>query len=392
MQARNLDLEAEIDLRDLIRPLLRHKWWIIGVTVGMAVIAFLISEFMIQKQYVAVSSVVFTTPAFNAVLDPRIVQTTQLPPDYRAMSDVVMADDLLGKVYQSEEMSAERKKGITFGKFKQKFAVTLSGTSQLLLQVTDSDPQLAAQAANLWAQNATARLNRLYGSSDATLTALGQQVDSARQEWASSEKALLDYLPQSQTDSLNAQLSQAQISYNAQLGRIHSLDLLLSDGHALDARWSAQAPDLPLGAGDGISLLTLQQRANEVLLCNQQAAASVSAYPDAATGSSATSSQALDCIASNGLNGLQLQLSGSDLAAGVATVGNARQALKAFLDGLQSQQSDLQNGLGTLEEQLTGLRAKLEFSTVPGGTAYPGPRSGGEHLSCAGQPVCQHTH
>ena len=138
---------------------------------------------------------------------------------------------------------------------------SLVGTSQLRLEVTDSDPNRAAQIANAWADAVTRRLNKLFDVNEASLERIEQQVQTARQEWDKTEQALLAYLPNSQEEPLKVSLAQQQDALKTYLDRVTELSLLISDAQALETRLSAQDGNKNLLLEDGLSLITLQQRA-----------------------------------------------------------------------------------------------------------------------------------
>jgi hypothetical protein len=65
--------------------------------------------------------------------------------------------------------------------------------------------------ANVWAKTVTARWNMLFGSDfDTQVIKLEGQAEDARQNWDKSQKALIEYLPISQADILQVNLSQAR--------------------------------------------------------------------------------------------------------------------------------------------------------------------------------------
>jgi succinoglycan biosynthesis transport protein ExoP len=320
----NHPYDDEFDLRELIRPLLKKKWWILGVAVVTALLTFLASQYLMGKNYQSTASVVFTQPFLNASLSQAIQVEPQLP-DPKTVSDLALADDMLHSIYKTPQLSSQRDQGMTFDKFKKSLDASLSGESRVLLSVTSTDPQLAAQIANDWASAFTLRLNTLYGTSQSTIAALDQQVETAKGEWQQAEQALLNFLPTSQVEALSAQLDQEQTAYNAQLEKIHTIDQILSDAGALDARLSDQAPSSTLSSGDALSLIALQQQAT-----------------------------------SGDLSGLQVQLSDQGLLTGHSTVVEARAALLQFTKALQAQQIELKAGLVEMETALTQLNTQLE--------------------------------
>ncbi|MGZ6315891.1 MAG: hypothetical protein ACXWNQ_01400 [Anaerolineales bacterium] len=333
-----------------------------GITIGAALVTFLAGRLGdTGKTYDAKALVVIGQPPLNVNVNSPAASNVNLSvlalPDSKGITDLATVDDMLYTIYQSGDLAQSRAHGFTFAKFKQELTASISGTTQLSLQVGDPDPKQAALVVNLWAQAVTDRLNALYGSSSAMVTALEKQTNDAQQKWDAAEQGLLDYLPQSNLDALMAQLTQEQIAYNSQLGRIRSIDLLLSDGGALNGRLGARQPGAALTTGDALSLLALQQRANETLLCNSQSMPDVASSTD--TNPTGTN-QLFVCATSGGSSGLQVQVSGTDLLAGQATVADAQQNLKSFMDALASQQSELKNGLTQTEKQLAGIRAQSE--------------------------------
>src|SRR5512146_1237104 len=98
--------DDEIDLRGLIRSLLRYKWWILGITLLVALAAYgYVKFFSGGKVYQAKALLVFGQPALN-VDNPGMVTTGNSPvattslPDMKGITDLATVDDLLYSVYQ----------------------------------------------------------------------------------------------------------------------------------------------------------------------------------------------------------------------------------------------------------------------------------------------------
>ena len=64
----NSAVDDEIDLRGFIRTLLRYKWWIVGVALGAAVVAYLAGQVGSAKTYQAQALIVFGQPPLNVNL------------------------------------------------------------------------------------------------------------------------------------------------------------------------------------------------------------------------------------------------------------------------------------------------------------------------------------
>ena len=364
MQEKHSGPDDEIDFRALVRSLLRAKWWIIGVTIVAAILAFVLSQLSAVKTYQARAMLVFGQAPLNInVLVPSATNanpSTSGLPDTKGITDLATLDDIFVTVYESPDLAANRQQGLTLAQVRRESAVTISGTNQLILRVTDPDPRRATMLVNLWAQTVADRLNTLYGSSNAQVAALQQQAQNTQKQWDAAEKALIDYLPQSKVDSLSTQLAQAQAAYNSQLAEIHSIDLILSDGGALSTRFAAQQATAPVRMGDALGLLELQQRASEALLCSVQAVSPVNvqfgqSLPYAASTPSAE--QNINCA---GSDAPAMQVSSTDVVASVGTVGNAQQDLKLLIDSLQAQQKELEASAGQSDAQLAQLHTQLE--------------------------------
>ncbi len=366
MQEKRSGPDDEIDVRALVRSLLRAKWWVIGVTVGAALLAYVMSARSNVKTYQAQAMIVFGQSPLNLNVLSTNPSTVNLNPaalpDSKGITDLATLDEIFNTVYQAPALAASGSEDLSFAQIKQESSATLSGTNQLILRVTDRDPARAVLLTNLWAQTLANRINALYGSSNPQITSLEQQVKVSQQAWDAAEKALVDYLPQSHVDSLSVQLAQTQATYMSQLAKMQSIDLILSDGRALSARLAAQQATAPIRAGDALNILELQQRASQVLVCTvpDALAADQSTQTGNPTGNQAgnqTVNQTATCSAADPM---QIQLSGTDAFAGLGTVADVQQDLKLLTDSLQAQQGELKTSLDQMDTQLTSLRSQLE--------------------------------
>ena len=360
MQGRPSSPDDEIDLRGLVRSLLNAKWWLIGVTAAAAIVAFLVSQLGPGRGYQSRAMVVFGQAPLNInVLSSsgsNVNPGSSALPDTKGITDLATVDDIFVSVYQSPELATSREDGLTYSDIKQESNVSVSGTNQLILRVTDPDPKQAVLLANLWAKAVADRLNALYGSSNAQVAALQQQLEAAQQAWDKAAKALVEYLPQSKVDSLSAQFTQTQLAYNSQLGKIHSIDLLLSDSRALDGRLTAQQAASAVRSGDALSLLQLHQRASQALVC-EELVPSENTQTSSDVMTSSTTDQIINCSVPGSV---QFQFSGTGASETAGTVGDAQQDLKVLMASLEKQQADLQSGLASMESELTLQRSQLE--------------------------------
>jgi uncharacterized protein involved in exopolysaccharide biosynthesis len=315
--------EDEIDLREIAQTLLRYKWFILGLTIIMALGGYAVSKLLLPKQYQAAALVVITKPILTANLDPRI-QTSPQQPDIKSLTDLTKAGDLVLEVYQSSQVSKLLEKDTSPDDLRAQLNTSLVGTSQLRLEVTDSDPDRTAQIANAWADAVTGRLNKLFDVNEASLERIEQQVQTARQEWDKAEQALLAYLPNSQEESLKVSLAQQQNALRTYLDRVTQLNLLISDAQVMEVRLSAQDGNKDLLLEDGLSLITLQQRAVGELA------------------------------------GLQIQVAGPDMLGQQYTVAEAAINLRTLITSLKTQHDELQASGDELKKIIPQTQSNLE--------------------------------
>ena len=323
--------EDTLDLRALVKTLLRWAWLIILAGILAAIAAFLTSKFVLDPRYESTALVAITEPSLVAELEPSIQVSPQLP-DTQALSDLAEASDILKKVYEDPEVSGVLDEETTFTGFGEMFAASLVGANQLRLVVTDTDPERAALIANVWAIITIDRLNDLYGDTKASYDMLKQQAETARQNWDAAQAALEQFLPQSQADVLEAQLEQAKNNLSTYLAQIDRNELLIQDVRSLDARLEVlnQTSDIP--AGEALSLLALQQRASGVLEETQ-------------------------------VQSTQIQLSGSDVLGEGYTVRQAGASLDELVTSLHAQNEDFEALLPVMETKIKELNVRLEKET-----------------------------
>lgn len=279
--------------------------------------------FLFLFAYHAAALVVITKPILTANLDPRI-QTSPQQPDIKSLTDLTKAGDLVLEVYQSSQVSKLLGKDTSPDDLRAQLNTSLVGTSQLRLEVTDSDPNRAAQIANAWADAVTRRLNKLFDVNEASLERIEQQVQTARQEWDKTEQALLAYLPNSQEEPLKVSLAQQQDALKTYLDRVTELSLLISDAQALETRLSAQDGNKNLLLEDGLSLITLQQRA------------------------------------AGELTGLQIQVAGPDMLGQQYAVAEGVTNLRTLITSLKTQHDELQASSDELKKTIPQTQSNLE--------------------------------
>jgi uncharacterized protein involved in exopolysaccharide biosynthesis len=232
-----------IDLKELILTLWRKKWLIVGFSLLFGLLAFLISSYLIPKKFQASAVITITE------------RNTWVSMEVKGLPQLAASDQLLDQIYE------EFGKTDLEGELLSDLTADAVVRSQLILRVTAEEPDLAAEAANRWAELVVDKLNALYGTSESSLKSLEEQVTKAETDWSSAQVALEEYLSESQQDLYTAQLSAAQAALVDILSEIERNQLLISDVAAIEAQLEGLDPTEPLNTGIALSLIILQGRA-----------------------------------------------------------------------------------------------------------------------------------
>ncbi len=315
-ESRNM-LNNEVDLRELIKIILKYKWLILAVTFLVALSAFLASVFVVSPKYEASSYITLTEPIISAEFDPSIQVSFNMP-DAQAMADFAEADAVIKQV--TEELGLES----FFEDNEPKMEATLQGKSQLQLLVSTIDSKTAAQIANTWAEIMAQRLNNLYGTGEGALASIQAEVDIAREKWHSDQEALEDYLPQSRVAVLEVQLEETKNALARYLNIIELNRILISDTQGLHSQIAKLKANESLATGAVLSMIALQQRA------------------------------------SGGLSGIQFQIQGDEVLGQEYTVAVGRAVLQELISAVEEQNTTFQEELLPLESRISEQSVALE--------------------------------
>lgn len=182
-----IDMEEEIDLRQYVAVLIKYWYWIVGLAIVAAVVAFGISSFT-PPTYQATALVTATQPRYQLQFDPRFQNIpdwnipTLLQGQYRTYPTLATSDDLLQRVADQSGRSLSSLRGAVQ-------ATAGSDPSLLSLTVKGDNTEEVAKVANAWAEIFVATTNALYGG-DGELAHFKQQQDRVGQSLSEADAAL----------------------------------------------------------------------------------------------------------------------------------------------------------------------------------------------------------
>lgn len=306
-----------MDLREIVQIILNHKWFIILVTGLSVTIALLSSIFLLSPQYKSSAFVTLTEPIIDAEFDSNI-RISPIMPDTQALAELVETEEIYKLVLTRLELTDY------FGDEKLDMQASLRGKSQLLLEVINQDPIIAAKLANGWAEIVVERLNSIYGTTEFTLQNLEVEVDLANQEWIKAQQDLESYLPESRVDVIDVELSQEISTFSSFLFRIENNNKIIEDSLSLMSMFLDLDPERELALGEALSLIALQQRS------------------------------------SGGVSGAEFQIQGNDFLGEQYSIQEAIDSLNSLIKARQLQNSTLESDILSIKEEITRLSVELE--------------------------------
>lgn len=310
--------EQEIDLRPYVTGLWNKRYWIIGFGLLGTVLGLVISS-LIAPSYEATALVAATLPRERIEFDSRI-QTLADSQPLEAYPELALSDTLLVELL--DHMSIEQP--LTLAQLrKMVHASAGSDPSIIKLTVENTDPSLAAQMANTWAELFVTWANGIYGfQGDEQLVFFEARLSEAAAELGEAEQALVDFQTENRSGILENELSAAQQTQADYLAKQRQTELILQDVESL----LPQTQD-----GNLTDPIAVERLASILLQVRALGGVSESAAP---------------------LMQIQLNLDGQTDAAGA---GNSETIIQ-LRDMLVAQSSQIEERLASLEPQILFLQ------------------------------------
>ncbi|MBN1995612.1 MAG: hypothetical protein JW953_23190 [Anaerolineae bacterium] len=189
-------MEEEIDLRQYIAVLIKYWYWIVGLGVAAAIIAFGVSSLM-APTYQATALVTATQPRYRLQFDSRF----QTMPEQDIQQLLQRGSNTYATLAASDEMFEQLVE--TTGWDRQELQNNLQARSGedpnlLALTVKGKNAEEVAQTANTWAEIFVEKANTLYGgNNEKDLEQIKQQQESVAQALAQADAALTTFREES---------------------------------------------------------------------------------------------------------------------------------------------------------------------------------------------------
>jgi len=319
-----VDWEQEIDLRAYIGVLLKFKFWIVGLALVSAVVAFAISA-LISPIYEAKALIAIVAPRYALQFDERFAPLNAQPSfPYKAYPSLALSDEVLTTLIDEMSDTLPPERRTLSGLRNALTAENGADPTMVELTVRDGDPNRAAALVNRWAALFMARANEVYGRSAQELTFYEAQLAETQAALTEAEQALIAFQAQNEAPIVSTQLDNKRAALNDYLSVARSLRLVVQDARSLQERLRTQDAATQTSLSDELSSLLLQ----------------------------------VDALNQSRLP-IQLQISGQQ-GLGSKTVGEQIAFLESLIAVLENKQKVLEQEATILEPDILALQEKLE--------------------------------
>ena len=248
--------EQEIDLRPYVSAILDRKLWILGFGLLGLILGLAVSSF-IAPTYEATALVAVTLPRERLEFDSRIETINDMQP-LDAYPELALSDELL--VSLLDQLPSSQSMTLTEMR-KLLSSEPGSDPSIVKLIVQNTDPALAAELANSWADLFVDRINQIYGyQGNEQLDFFEARLVEATSELEATEQALIEFQATNRSGILSNELVAAQQTQADYLAKQRQTALILQDLESL----LVQGNDGDAGTQNGVDQLAtilLQVRA-----------------------------------------------------------------------------------------------------------------------------------
>jgi uncharacterized protein involved in exopolysaccharide biosynthesis len=257
LRSQTLDWEEEIDLRAYVIALLKYRYWIAGLAILAAALAFAISA-LISPTFEAVVLIAVVKPRYELQFDARFTPVNETVIPYKAYPQLAMSDETVAALI--EEMgSALPEQARSISDLRQMLrAINGADQSMIQLSVRSGDPALATEIANHWAALLVAQANDLYGQSKEETLYFESRLAEAQNALDQADQDMIDFEARNEGTVVSAQLSSKQAALSGYLSAQRSLQLILQDAQSLQERLRSQDMANPTSFSDELTLLLLE--------------------------------------------------------------------------------------------------------------------------------------
>lgn len=248
-------MEEEIDLRPFLEVIFKRWYWIIGSGIVAGIIAFIVSSSLPAK-YEAAALVAIVQSNDVVQFDSRFSEGIQTQP-LTAFPELATSDELLKRVLDNTALPE-----VTSIEELRKYLTIQQGADKSLLHfiVTNKNPEVAANLANVWVEQFVPWANKIYSDSEDEPPFFEERLTITGENLEAAETALIEFQSINQLDTISNTLGVFNQTQRVYLQEEQDLIVLLQDAEALRTQLLATDGQNNHFAQD-LTALSLQLRA-----------------------------------------------------------------------------------------------------------------------------------
>lgn len=252
------DMEETIDLKPYFTAVYKF-WWLVLGTIALFVLG-AIYYYQGQNTYRAVAWVAITEPSQRMQFEPRIESTQETDLLLAAYPELAVTDEILNRILPvANQRSGGKIDDIS--DFRQMLDVEQGDSPRLLrLSVKMSDPLLAAEIANLWADYFANAVSELYRNPGDQTQFFQEQASQSLVKLQNAQDALVEFQSRNRQELIKNELNSLLTLQSGYLSDQTALRLLLENFKALRAQLDRNiSPSITFA--DQLTALSLQLQA-----------------------------------------------------------------------------------------------------------------------------------
>jgi uncharacterized protein involved in exopolysaccharide biosynthesis len=326
-----MDDYFEIDLRKLIKNILRKWYWVLipAVLIGLGIYIFSAN---LPDLYEAKAILALVEPAYQVDFTGQDLRPNQSDPSEGALQSLVLNDKIASALFDLWDCPTNQ--NCTLNQFRNNsLDVEIGERGQLVtLIVTTKDRELSALIANTWADLSINEINRsFYGFAPDLITYFELQAASFKNQLDDAGQRLIDFEADNTISLLKNQLSSLIASQVETLRGIRVLQQARADSQILLTQLDFELPDDVLDSSYQLSFYLIQSRIFTIPISGE----------------------------SQTVTPLQINV---DLAGetGTTTVGEFELLIENWIDVIDERLLNLSSVEDTLNSEITSLQAQIQ--------------------------------
>jgi len=259
-----MDDYLEVDLKKIIKNILKHWYWVVAPAIVVGIAVFLYSYLLLPDIYQANAIMIITDPRYvvDFVDD---YETTDLPkPSASAIKTLSLSDDIITQLFDLWETDEKGSK--TNEDLRRKLSIEASSNDMLFkLTVSAGDKQESAKLANAWVNLVIQKMNRdFFGFDTGIIDQFASDLSASKLKMDQAEAAVLAFIERDRRPLVSDRLSSLKTEQSKTFTKQRQLKEAKFDSLGILAQIEDQSDAEKLDYGLWLSYLLIQAKLTSV--------------------------------------------------------------------------------------------------------------------------------